>query len=63
MSLTRILLVDDDELVCATLTGLLEQSGFAVTSVTNVVDALKHISSESYDVLLSDLHMPERETG
>jgi len=58
MPLTRILLVDDDELVRATLTELLEQSGFAVTSVTNVVEALKHISSESYDVLLSDLHMP-----
>src|ERR1700678_1610434 len=58
MPLTRILLVDDDELIRATLTELLEQSGFKVTSVTNVVDALKHISSESYDVLLSDLHMP-----
>ena len=58
MPLTRILLVDDDELVRATLTELLEHSGFEVTSVTNVVDALKHISSESYDVLLSDLHMP-----
>jgi DNA-binding NtrC family response regulator len=58
MPLTRILLVDDDELVRATLTELLDQSGFEVTSVTNVVDALKHISSESYDVLLSDLHMP-----
>jgi CheY-like chemotaxis protein len=58
MPLTRILLVDDDELIRVTLTELLEQSGFAVTSVTNVVEALKHISSESYDVLLSDLHMP-----
>ena len=58
MSPTRVLLVDDDDLVRATLTELLEQSGFQVTSVTNVVEALRHISSESYDVLLSDLHMP-----
>jgi DNA-binding NtrC family response regulator len=58
MSHTRVLLVDDDELARATLTELLEQSGFKVTSVTNVVEALKHISSESYDVLLSDLQMP-----
>ena len=58
MSPTRVLLVDDDELVRAALTELLEQSGFKVTSVTNVVEALKHISSESYDVLLSDLQMP-----
>jgi len=58
MTLTRILLVDDDELVRMTLTDLLGQSGFAVTAVANVVEALKQISSESYDVLLSDLHMP-----
>src|ERR1700690_855948 len=58
MPLTRVLLVDDDELVRTTLTELLEQSGFEVTSVTNVVEALKHISSESYDVLLRDLQMP-----
>jgi CheY-like chemotaxis protein len=58
MPLTRILLVDDDEVVRTTLTVLLEQGGFAVTSVTNVMEALKQISSESYDVLLSDLHMP-----
>jgi CheY-like chemotaxis protein len=58
MPLTRILLVDDDELVRATLTELLGQSGFAVTAVANVVEALKQISSETYDVLLSDLHMP-----
>jgi YesN/AraC family two-component response regulator len=40
------------------LTFVLEESGFAVTSAANVPEALKYISSESYDVLLSDLHMP-----
>jgi CheY-like chemotaxis protein len=58
MSTTRVLVVDDDEVVRATLTGVLEQSGFAVTSAANVVEALKHITSSSYDALLSDLHMP-----
>jgi CheY-like chemotaxis protein len=58
MSLTRILLVDDDELVRATLSELLGENGFAVTAVANVVEALKRISLETYDVLLSDLHMP-----
>jgi CheY-like chemotaxis protein len=58
MLANRILLVDDDEIVRMTLTGVLEQSGFAVTCASNVVEALKRITSEPYDVLLSDLHMP-----
>jgi CheY-like chemotaxis protein len=37
---------------------MLEQSGFAVTCASNVMEALKRITSEPYDVLLSDLHMP-----
>jgi CheY-like chemotaxis protein len=40
------------------LSFVLEQSGFAVTIAASVPQALKYISSENYDVLLSDLHMP-----
>src|SRR6202167_4799735 len=63
MSIIRILLVDDDELVRAALSEVLEHSGFAVTSASDVVEALKHISSETYDVLVTDLHMPEAGDG
>lgn len=58
MSTNRVLLVDDDEIVRLTLGGVLERSGFKVTCAANVVEALKRITSEPYDVLLSDLHMP-----
>jgi CheY-like chemotaxis protein len=58
MLANRVLLVDDDEIVRMTLSGILEQSGFTVTCAANVVEALKRISSEPYDALLSDLHMP-----
>ena len=58
MANTRVLLVDDDEVVRVSLSYVLEHSGFTVTSAANVPEALKYISSESYDVLLSDLHMP-----
>jgi DNA-binding response OmpR family regulator len=58
MPLIKILLVDDDEVLRFTLSEILEQSGFAVTTAANVPEALKYISSETYDVLLSDLHMP-----
>jgi CheY-like chemotaxis protein len=58
MSTSKVLLVDDDEVVRLALGGVLEQSGFAVTCAANVVEALRHITSEPYDALLSDLHMP-----
>ena len=58
MALIKILLVDDDELVRLTLCEVLKQSGFAVTTAANVPEALKYISSQAFEVLLSDLHMP-----
>jgi DNA-binding response OmpR family regulator len=58
MALTKILLVDDDEVVRFSLGRILEESGFAVTTAANVTEALKYITSENYDVLLTDLHMP-----
>lgn len=55
----RVLLVDDDEVLRDTLTYVLEESGFQVTAAPSVPEALRHISSsENYDVLISDLHMP-----
>jgi len=58
MPVTRVLLVDDDEVICSTLSAALTESGFEVTSAYSVVQALGHITSRQYDVLLSDLHMP-----
>jgi DNA-binding response OmpR family regulator len=58
MLANRVLLVDDDEIARMAVAGVLEQSGFEVTCATNVVEALKRISSEPYDALVSDLHMP-----
>jgi DNA-binding response OmpR family regulator len=54
----KVLLVDDDEVLLFTLAKVLEHHDFAVTTAATVTEALKHISSEHYDVLLSDLHMP-----
>src|ERR1700738_2511430 len=54
----RILLVDDDEVVRYSLCKILEQDGFAVATAANVSEALNHINSTVFDVLLTDLHMP-----
>ncbi len=54
----RILLADDDESILDVLTVVLERSGFEVDAVSNVKQALGLITSKSFDVLVSDLHMP-----
>jgi CheY-like chemotaxis protein len=58
MATTKILLVDDDVALSRIMRSLLEHEGFDITVADNVAAALKLISSEQYDVLLSDLHMP-----
>jgi ActR/RegA family two-component response regulator len=54
----RILIVDDDDLVLETLRHALKRRGFPVVAASNVKDALRYVSSASFDVLVSDLHMP-----
>jgi CheY-like chemotaxis protein len=54
----RILLVDDELAVVESLSHILVMEGFEVTTAISVADALRHISSQTFDVLLSDLHMP-----
>jgi len=54
----RILLVDDDELMCAVLKHVLEVSQFHVTIAGSVSEAIHLIDTEPFDALISDLHMP-----
>jgi CheY-like chemotaxis protein len=63
MASATILLVDDDEALRQTLAAVLQEHGYDVTTAGSVPEALKLISAESYDVLLSDLHMPGRGDG
>jgi CheY-like chemotaxis protein len=57
------LLADDDEAVREMLQVALERDGFEVVAVAGVRDALSRIAEESFDVLLSDLHMPHAGDG
>jgi CheY-like chemotaxis protein len=54
----KILLVDDDKDLRQSLAAVLEHHGFEVKTAGNVAEALTFISSGTFDVLLSDLHMP-----
>jgi CheY-like chemotaxis protein len=62
-SKATILLVDDDEALRQMLAAVLQEHGYDVTTAGSVSEALKLITAGSYDVLLSDLHMPGRGDG
>src|SRR6202030_2100405 len=53
----RVLFLDDEESIRATLPLMLETYGFAVTSAATVPDALRLISHEKFDVLIADLNV------
>lgn len=57
-SLPRLLLVDDNESQLKTMKLILERNGFEVVASTSVNDSLRLIGTQSFDILLSDLHMP-----
>lgn len=59
----KVLLVDDDEGVRTIMSAILERNGFGVVSAANVREALKLIATESFDVLITDLHMPNPSDG
>ena len=59
----RVLLVDDDDAVRAMMNATLERKGFEVVAATCVTDALRHIATETFDVLITDLHMPNPGDG
>jgi len=61
--MARVLLAEDDDSVRDMLRTSLERDGFEVVAVANVCDALSRIASEKFDVLLSDLHMPQAGDG
>jgi CheY-like chemotaxis protein len=59
----RVLLVDDNPSILLTLALVLRKNGFDVATAASVNEALKLIASQTFDVLLSDLHMPQPGDG
>jgi DNA-binding response OmpR family regulator len=59
----RVLLVDDDDAVLGMMNATLTRKGFEVVAVSSVTEALRHITTESFDVLITDLHMPNPGDG
>ena len=57
----NVLVVDDDCLVRATLKLFLEKDGWTVTDARNGKQALAFVMSRAFDLIVTDLMMPEME--
>lgn len=55
----RILLAEDDQAMRGYISRALENAGYSVVAVGSGEDAMPHLKTEIFDLLLSDIVMPE----
>ena len=55
----KILVVDDEQLVRWFLERALKKWGHKVVTASNIHDAMKHIDDGGFDLMFTDLRMPE----
>lgn len=63
MTAARVLLVDDDQDEIFLTQRSLEKKNFQVVAVTSVTEAFKQIAAQPFDVLITDLHIPDPGDG
>jgi len=59
MPLGRILVVDDEESMCQYLSILLQKEGYDVQTVNSGAAALKVMTDDPVDVVMTDIQMPK----
>lgn len=62
MSGMRILVADDEEVICDLIAGYLEQCGYPTEKAHSVQAAKELLRANPYDVLITDKNMPEGDT-
>ena len=55
----RILVLDDEPIVCKRLQPALEKLGFEVDTFTRSVEAMHQVQQSDYDIVITDLKMKE----
>lgn len=55
----RVIVVDDEATIAATLALILQRSGYSATHFTNPLEALQAIRVDPPDLLISDVVMPQ----
>jgi len=54
----KILVVDDNELLCRVARDILEMDGYRVVAICNPIQALEALETEAFDAVVTDLRMP-----
>lgn len=54
-----ILIVDDSESIREILKSLLEKEDYTITTANNGIEALKITTNNQFELIITDLHMPE----
>ena len=57
--LVKVLVVDDDSLVRDLLCEILTEEGYSVDSASNGIEALEKLEAGRFDLVTSDIEMPE----
>ncbi len=55
----KVLVVDDDQQVCKTVTMMLQEHGYMVQSFNNPRQALQAVRKKPFDIALVDIKMPD----
>jgi len=59
MEKTRILVIDDEEMLRELMCIMLASNGYTVTACKNGKEGIQYFRSGNYDIILTDLKMPE----
>ncbi len=59
--MTKVLVVDDDEVVLLALSKTLSNAGYEVIKTSNSIEVARALEADRPDVLITDLIMPDRE--
>lgn len=55
----KVMIIDDEEIVCKRLKPAIEKMGCEVEAFLNPVEALKRIDEQTFDIVVTDVRMDE----
>lgn len=60
-TVSRILIVDDDEAICKTFSAILQAEGYQTTTATTAKEAIKKTKAQFFNIALLDIKLPDME--
>lgn len=54
----RVLVVDDDAIICDAVTNILVSFGYVVSQADDGITAMSHLATSQYDLVITDFEMP-----